>query len=276
MTNPIPQRISLTFFRRSAVTAAPPQVCLAARLIRELRTGHARRDCRNFNATSPPGGCAANPALSRHGRDATHLDGCHDDVGASDLSPDRDTRGGTAPDRSLLSPDGRQRRRVVELRISMEFSRGVTASRLQPSSRREEMVMKTRRPRTSSSTTAGPRVRRRAITGTCSRAAARCIGSIRTPGAPWRNGAPISPGQERLNAMTRMRACAMRMDGRLLALAAALLLAAVVLPGLSLAATQNVTWINVTNAAANGNTLTKTGGCAGCQDAGASSQQQIA
>ena len=76
--------------------------------------------------------------------------------------------------------------------------------------------------------------------------------------------------------MTRMRACAMRMDGRLLALAAALLLAAVVMPGLSLAATQNVTWINVTNAAANGNTLTKTGGCAGCQDAGASSQQQIA
>src|SRR5206468_10731529 len=44
-------------------------------------------------------------------------------------------RGGTAPDRSLLSPDGRQRRRVVELRISMEFPRrrdGIAAAAIEP------------------------------------------------------------------------------------------------------------------------------------------------
>src|SRR5689334_18406885 len=40
-------------------------------------------------------------------------------------------------------------------------------------------------------------------------------------------------------------------------------------------ATQNVTWTNVVNATATGNTLTKTSGCNGCPDAGATSQQTI-
>ena len=39
--------------------------------------------------------------------------------------------------------------------------------------------------------------------------------------------------------------------------------------------TQNVVWTNVVNATATGNTLTKTGGCPDCPDAGATSQQTI-
>ncbi len=38
---------------------------------------------------------------------------------------------------------------------------------------------------------------------------------------------------------------------------------------------QNVVWINLVNATASGNSLLKTSGCDGCQDAGAASQQQI-
>ncbi|MGH8321812.1 MAG: LamG-like jellyroll fold domain-containing protein, partial [Gammaproteobacteria bacterium] len=38
---------------------------------------------------------------------------------------------------------------------------------------------------------------------------------------------------------------------------------------------QNVVWINVVNATMSGNSLQKTGGCDGCEDAGAVSQQQI-
>ena len=38
---------------------------------------------------------------------------------------------------------------------------------------------------------------------------------------------------------------------------------------------QNVVWTNVVNATATGNTLQKTSGCAGCPDAGATSQQTI-
>ena len=38
---------------------------------------------------------------------------------------------------------------------------------------------------------------------------------------------------------------------------------------------QNVTWINLVNVTANGNTVTKTKGCDGCYDAGAISQQRI-
>ncbi|MDD1679225.1 MAG: Ig-like domain-containing protein, partial [Methanomicrobiales archaeon] len=41
-------------------------------------------------------------------------------------------------------------------------------------------------------------------------------------------------------------------------------------------AVQNVLWINLVNVTANGNSLQKTSGCDGCQDAGATSQQQIA
>ena len=39
--------------------------------------------------------------------------------------------------------------------------------------------------------------------------------------------------------------------------------------------TQNVTWTNIVNATATGNTLQKTSGCNGCPDAGATSQQTI-
>ena len=39
---------------------------------------------------------------------------------------------------------------------------------------------------------------------------------------------------------------------------------------------QAVTWTNLVNVAANGNSLTKSGGCGGCADAGATSQQAIA
>jgi len=39
---------------------------------------------------------------------------------------------------------------------------------------------------------------------------------------------------------------------------------------------QNATWTNLVNAAASGSSLTKAGGCDGCYDAGARSQQQIA
>jgi hypothetical protein len=45
-------------------------------------------------------------------------------------------------------------------------------------------------------------------------------------------------------------------------------------PGIS-AQTNEVTWANIVNATATGSTLQKTGGCDGCQDAGASSQQSV-
>src|SRR5206468_892759 len=40
--------------------------------------------------------------------------------------------------------------------------------------------------------------------------------------------------------------------------------------------TQDVVWINLVNVTAAGNSIQKTGGCDGCADAGATSQQQIA
>lgn len=43
----------------------------------------------------------------------------------------------------------------------------------------------------------------------------------------------------------------------------------------SSSSTQNVTWTNVTNAAASGNSLQKTSNCDGCSDSGATSVQQI-
>jgi len=45
---------------------------------------------------------------------------------------------------------------------------------------------------------------------------------------------------------------------------------------LSSTATASVAWTDIVNATAIGSTLTKTGGCSGCDDAGAISQQQIA
>ncbi len=39
---------------------------------------------------------------------------------------------------------------------------------------------------------------------------------------------------------------------------------------------ENVAWINLVNVTATGNSLQKTAGCDGCEDAGATSQQQIA
>jgi hypothetical protein len=46
-------------------------------------------------------------------------------------------------------------------------------------------------------------------------------------------------------------------------------------PPQSTAAAQNVTWTNLVNVTADGNSVTKTKGCDGCNDAGAISQQQI-
>jgi hypothetical protein len=46
-------------------------------------------------------------------------------------------------------------------------------------------------------------------------------------------------------------------------------------PAPSTAAAETVTWINLVNVTANGNSVTKTSGCDGCSDAGAISQQKI-
>jgi hypothetical protein len=47
------------------------------------------------------------------------------------------------------------------------------------------------------------------------------------------------------------------------------------LPGLTDAAEQRVDWTNAVNVTVSGNTLKKTGGCNGCEDAGAVSRQMI-
>jgi hypothetical protein len=54
------------------------------------------------------------------------------------------------------------------------------------------------------------------------------------------------------------------------------LCALMALPTATTAQTTAATWTNIVNAAATGSTLQKTGGCDGCEDAGASSEQSLA